>query len=341
MSITQIHLETRTTTEVGHASPRPQLPGALRRDGASTLWLNVNAPTDADLDWLARTFQFHPLAIEDCRNFNQRAKVEAYDGAGPGNGALAHPAPTGQEADINKGYLFLSLTTAARDGGELFAHEMEAFLGPDYLITVHREPLPVLDAVREQAAPDVRPDQLLHLIVDRMVDEYFPLLDEMEDEIDTLEDEILEKATPETLHRIFRLKQQLVFLRKITAPMREVMNALAGTRYGLVEIRTALYFRDAYDHLVRIYDLIETSRDLLGNALDAYLSTVSNRLNEVMKRLTLITTIFMPLSVLVGFGGMNFQHLPFGDPTFFAAMMVLLAVTPVLMFVWFRRSQLM
>ena len=313
MSITQIHLENQTTTPLPRDAARPVAKGAA-------LWLNVNAPTDEDLDWLERTYRFHPLTIEDCRNFNQRAKVEAYDG-----------------------YLFLSLTTTSRENGDLRPQEIEAFLGPDYLITVHREPLAALDAVREHYGSDkaglsVRPDFLLYLIADHMVDVYFPLLDEVEDEIDALEDEILEKPRQATLHRIFKLKQQLVFMRKITAPMRDVMNALAGTRYGLVEEHTALYFRDIYDHLIRIYDLVETSRDLLGNALDAYLSTVSNRLNEVVKRLTIFTAIFMPISFLVGLGGINFQQMPFDNSLAFAIFLVVLALTPVATIIWFWRK---
>jgi len=323
MSITQIHLDSHTTTEITRDAPRPYPPEAGEAEGG-IVWLDVSAPTEDDLAWLARAYDFHPLALEDCRNFNQRAKVEAYHG-----------------------YLFLSLTTTARKDGELVPQEMEAFLGTDYLITVHREPLPAIGAVREHWKTNARADFLLYLIADHMVDVYFPMLDEIEDEIDQLEDAILENATQATLHRIFTLKQQLVFLRKMTAPMRDVMNALAGTRWATTEGRpyidaqTALYFRDAYDHLTRIYDLIETSRDLLGNALDAYLSTVSNRLNEVMKRLTLITTIFMPISFLVGFGGMNFQQMPFDNPIAFGILITLLVIAPITMFVWFWRSRWM
>lgn len=317
MSITQIHLDTHTTTEITRDTPRPFPPDVGDAEGGM-VWLDVSTPTEEDLAWLARAYDFHPLALEDCRDFNQRAKVEAYHG-----------------------YLFLSLTAMTRQSGELVPQEMEAFLGPDYLITVHREPLSALEQMREHWKANSRADFLLYLIADHLVDAYFPLLDEMEDEIDELEDAILENATQATLHRIFRLKQQLVALRKITAPMRDVMNALASTRYGLIDDHTALYFRDAYDHLVRIYDLIETSRDLLGNALDAYLSTVSNRLNEVMKRLTLITTIFMPISFIVGFGGMNFKQLPFDNPIGFGILIALLAATPVVMMIWFWRSKWM
>ncbi len=321
MSITLIPLGNRTTTELGHDAPRPS-----PTDG--TVWLDVSCPTEQDLDWLARTYHFHPLTIEDLEHFNQRAKVEAYDEASArGSGAPA--------------YLFLSLTTTRRENGELHPLEMEAFLGPDYLITAHREPIPAIRDIQQHIKLGVRADFLLYLLCDHMADAYFPLLDEMEDEIDVLEDQILENATQETLHHIFELKQQLVLLRKVTGPMRDVMNALASTRYGLIDAPTAIYFRDTYDHLTRIYDLIETSRDLLGNSLDAYLSTVSNRLSEVMKRLTLITTIFMPVSFLVGFGGMNFKQLPFDNPTAFAIMMGLIVLMPTVMLVWFWRSKWM
>ena len=332
MTITLIDLDNHTTTSLPYDAARPS-------SAAGTLWLDVNAPSEDDLGWLARAYAFHPLTIEDCREFNQRAKIEAY-----ADTASLAASPSGADSSAPRsygapGYLFLSLMMAARAGGDLGAQELEAFLGPDYLITVHREPLPVLDAIREQSTKETRADFLLYRLADHIVDNYFPLLDEMDDEIDALEDQILENATQATMERIFTLKQQLVFLRKVTAPMRDVMNALAGTRYGLIDAQTALYFRDVYDHLTRIYDLIETSRDLLGNALDAYLSIVSNRLNEVMKRLTLFTTVFMPISFLVGFGGMNFTQMPFNNPVVFAIIMALIICLPLTMVIWFRRSK--
>ena len=311
MSIAQIHLDRRQAVELTRDAERPTAAEGI-------VWLDVFSPTEADLTWLARTYNFHPLAIEDCRHFNQRAKAESYSD-----------------------YLFLSLTTPARSGEDLQAQEMEAFLGADYLVTVHREPLSAIDGARERSTPSKRPDFLLYLIIDQMVDAYFPLLDAMEDEIDELEDEILENATQTTMHRIFSLKQQLVYLRKISTPMRDVMNSLAGTRYGLIDAQTALYFRDLYDHLTRIYDLVETSRDLLGNALDAYLSIISNRMNEVMKRLTLFTAVFMPISFLVGFAGINFQQMPFDNAVIFTLLLGLLVILPIIMLIWFWRSKWM
>lgn len=315
MPITHINLFTGATAEFKPDTPRPLADGSI-------VWLDVATPTEDDLSWLTRAYNFHPLAIEDCRHFDQRAKVDAYDG-----------------------YLFISVDAVARHNGDLSAQELEVFLGPDYLITVHRESIAALDEMRARCVSDnrtgnYRTDMLLYQLVDRMVDAIFPLLDEMEDEIDDLEDEILAKPTQASLHRVFELKRQLVFLRKTVGPMRDTMDVLADTRYDFIDPRSALYYRDTYDHLVRIYDLIETSRDLLGNALDAYLSGVSNRLSEVMKRLTLLTTIFMPISFLVGFGGMNFtQFIPFDNPLAFGILVALLVITPMSMMIWFWRSK--
>ncbi|MBI5034703.1 MAG: magnesium/cobalt transporter CorA [Chloroflexi bacterium] len=315
MPITQIDLETGAPKELTHDAVRPQANG-------STVWLDIPAPTEDDLNWLANQYHFHPLAIEDCRNFDQRSKVESYEG-----------------------YLFISVDAIVRNNGDLSAFELESFLSHDYLITVHREPLKALDEMRTRCSSDsrtgkYRADMLLYQIVDHMVDAIFPLLDEMEDEIDELEDLVLDKPTQEALHRVFNLKRQLVFLRKVIGPMRDAIDILADTRYDFIDSSTAFYYRDTYDHLVRIYDLIETSRDLLGNSLDAYLSTVSNRLNEVMKRLTLLTTIFMPISFIVGFGGMNFtQWIPFDSQIAFAVLLALLIVVPTGMLMWFRRSK--
>ncbi len=315
MSIVQIQLDSGKATALFPNTARPRAQRGI-------VWLDVSNPTDDDLAWLEEKYNFHPLALEDCRNFNQRAKVEDYGD-----------------------YLFVSFTTSTRGNGEIHVQEMEAFVSRAYLITIHRESLPALDAARQRAPARPRADFLLYLIADAMTDAYFPLLDEIEDEIDALEDQILETPTGATHRRIFALKQQLVYLRKVTGPMREVMNALAGTRRATaprrpyIDDRTALYFRDVSDHLTRIYELVETSRDLLGNALDAYLSSVSNRLNEVMKRLTLFATIFMPLSFIVGLGGMNFAQLPFDNPTAFALLIAALVVVPLTMLIWFARSK--
>jgi magnesium transporter len=288
-------------------------------------WVDIAEPTDQDLVWLEETYKFHPLTIEDCRHFNQRAKVEEYDG-----------------------YLFITLAVPrpAPPGQDMQADELQAFVGADYLVTVHDNILEAVETVRRRLLADkgkikTSPDFLLYLLADQLVDRYFPIMDDIEEEIGKLEDEILAQPDRQTLNRIFMLKQQLVYLRKTAGPKRELFHALSGRRFPLISARTELYFRDVYDHLVRIYEVIETSRDLLSNALDAYLSVVSNRLNEVMKRLTLVATVFMPLSFIVGFGGMNFEAIPFAEPLAFLLIVAVIVLTPLIMMIWFWRKEWM
>ena len=295
----------------------------LRHEKNVHWWLDLAAPTDQELDWLQQMFDFHPLTIEDCRQFNQRAKVEEYET-----------------------YLFITMAIPrpSADGREMEADELHAYLGSDYLVTVHTDSLAVITAVRQRLLNDkgalkVAPDFLLYMVTDQLMDQYFPMLEKIEEQIDAVEDEVLDRPTRATLNRIFALKQGLIYLRKTAGPEREVFNALAARRFPIISARTGLYFRDIYDHLVRTYEIIETSRDLLGNALDAYLSVVSNRLNEVMKRLTLVATIFMPLSFLAGFGGINFQSMPFGSAAAFAIFLAVLASAPLLMMIWFWRKE--
>lgn len=295
--------------------------GAADKGGKGAfVWTDLAQPTEDDLTSLQQTFGFHPLTIEDCRHFNQRAKVEEYDP-----------------------YIFITMAIPelTTDGG-VDADELHAFLGADFLVTVHDDDLPALEQVRQRVTLEtgklkMSPDFLLYLISDALIDQYFPVLDDIEETIGVLEDEIVARPDRDTLNRIFSLKQQLVYLRKTAAPERELFYSLSGRRFAQINGRTEIYFRDIYDHMVRIYEVIETSRDLLGNALDAYLSVVSNRLNEVMRRLTIIATIFMPLSFIVGFGGMNFTALPFDSPIALFILLSLIVLTPLAMMMWFLR----
>jgi magnesium transporter len=285
-------------------------------------WTDVVEPVEDDLSWLQTTFNFHPLTIDDCRHFDQRAKVQDY----------------GTYLFITMAIPRPSVTTT-----DMEADELHAFLGPDYLVTVHDHDLHPLERIRQRIlgeTPTMKasPDYLLYLIANELIDEYFPILDEIEEMIGTLEDEIVAQPDRDTLNRIFGLKQKLVYLRRTAGPERELFYSLSGRRFALILGKTDLYFRDLYDHMVHIYEGIETSRDLLSNALDAYLSVVSNRLNEVMRRLTVIATIFMPLSFLVGFGGMNFKQLPFDSGPALVVLITAMVLTPVTMMIWFWRK---
>jgi magnesium transporter len=320
MPTTRIQLESGVIAESGRRDAEKLV--AQKR---GLLWIDLIAPSEAELARLQRTFEFHPLSIEDSSHFRQRAKVVQYDG-----------------------YLFITLYSHRYDlnSHQIVAEELHVFLGSNYLVTVHQTPLPALSQARERYEQEVEPfkkgpDFFLYLIGDELVDSYFPLLDEVESKINELEHDIETDPKPAAMHSIFGLKQELIHLRKTTGPQREVFNSLATRHYDLIDKRVTLYFQDVYDHIVRIYEMIETHRDLLGNALDAYYSSTSSRLNEVMKRLTLIATIFMPLSVIAGLGGVNFRHMPFDSPLAFGILLVSMVVVPLGMWIWFKSRKWM
>jgi magnesium transporter len=181
-------------------------------------------------------------------------------------------------------------------------------------------------------------------VLDGMVDDNFPILDRVADELDEIEDSVLESPRPEDLHRIFALKRQLVAMRKVLSPQRDVQGLLSKRGDPRVSERTALYLRDVYDHLIRINEAIETNRDLLGNSLDAYLSAVGQRTNEIVKYLTVMSAVFLPLSFVVGFFGQNFDDLPFftnwvHSDALMWSMIVICVVLPGGMVAWFKHKR--
>jgi magnesium transporter len=232
---------------------------------------------------------------------------------------------------------------------DLELHELHAFLGERFLVTVHADEVPALEGVWQRVASDKRPlergvDFVYYLIADRVVDSNFAILDLIADELEELEDKVLENPQRRNLARIFELKRHLVAMRKVLSPQRDTMAMLSRRGDARVSERTSLYFRDVYDHLSRINESIEANRDLLGNALDAYLSAVSNRTNEIMKYLTLLSAIFLPLAFVVGFFGQNFDDLPWipnwvHSDTLMHAMIFVCLATPVAMLLWFRHKR--
>jgi magnesium transporter len=294
-----------------------------------TRWIDLASADAQALELLRERFNFHPLAIEDCANLDQRPKLEEYDG-----------------------HLFLvtqGFTCPTPYVKNLELHELHAFLGERYLVTVHADHVPALEDVWRRVTGDATPlgrgaDFVYYLIADALVDSNFPLLDRIADELETIEDVVLESPKRERLQRIFELKRHLVLMRKVLSPQRDVMAMLSRRGHVRVNERTSLYFRDVYDHLSRINESIEANRDLLGNALDAYLSAVSNRTNEIMKYLTLLSAVFLPLAFLVGFFGQNFVDLP-GFPdwvhshTLMGAMIATSIALPIAMVAWFRHKR--
>jgi magnesium transporter len=256
----------------------------------SFFWLDLEQPEGEDFEILRDVFGFHPLAVEDSETFNQRAKLDDYDD-----------------------FVFIVVYGASPDDDRLV--EVHCFYSERYLLTVHHDDCPAFAEIRRRyqqrdAAID-RPSLLLYRIIDGLVDSFFPILADFDDRIDELEDAIFKKADDAQLQEIFRMKRLLVGMRKAVSPQRDTFASLMGRigeLPGLAE-EDERYFRDVYDHLIRISDMIDSYRDLLTSAMDVYLSTVSNRLNAVMKQLAVIATIFLPLSWLTGFFGQNFGWL--------------------------------
>ncbi len=255
--------------------------------GGSFFWVDVDQPVEEDYAVLRDVFKFHPLAVEDSENFGQRAKLDDYDD-----------------------FVFLVVYGAVPDDDRLV--EVHCFYSERFLVTVHRDEAPAFTDVRQRyvkrnkAVDD--PAQLLYRIIDALVDSFFPILADFDDRIDELENQTFLNAGDQQLQEIFRMKRLLVGMRKAITPQRDMFATLMG---GVAELpgmtdEHERYFRDVYDHLIRISDLIDTYRDLLTSSMDVYLSTVSNRLNSVMKQLAVVATIFLPLTFITGFFGQNF-----------------------------------
>ena len=256
-------------------------------DTSARFWLDLTGTDTAAIVALLRdTFGFHPLAVEDAEHFGQRPKIDAYDGFA----------------------LLVVYGVTAED--QLV--EIHCFYTENYLVTVHHDPCPDLRNLAERLARPTgqHPDHvmLLYRVIDFVIDGYFPVLAKFDDQIDELEDEILQRPTEQQLGRLFDMKRSLISLRKVITPQRDMFATMLSGSDVLPGMTpdAERYFRDLYDHLIRISDLVDSYRDLMSGAMDTHLSTVSNRLNVVMKQLTIIATVFLPASFLTGFFGQNF-----------------------------------
>jgi len=298
---------------------------ALADDGG-LLWLDLRVTSEADGDLLSEVFHFHPLTIED--SVTPRVDPAKIDDYGE--------------------YLFIVVQALRpyETGQELKSTEVDFYMGSNYVVSIHLDDVPAIEGLRDLCRRDERftskgPDWLLHALLDALVDEYLPIVDAVDDEIDELEERLLQGHDTKVLSEILLTKRNSLKLRRATTPQREIMNRLSrGEFSSLITAEAAIYYRDVYDHLVRVEYLVESVRDLADGALQLYLSVVSNRLNEVMKVLTAAATIFLPLTLISGIYGMNFEEnqLPsFAAPWGFAVIvgtMITLAVTMLAYFRW-------
>ena len=298
------------------------LPALL--ESSTPTWVDITGPDDAEARLMHELLELHPLAIEDTRNQRQRPKLEEYPN-----------------------HLFLILNPVQVVNGECDVRELDVFVTRACTVTVHPETEPVLAEVERRlgwiAPGQMTTAHMLYVIIDTVVDSYFPFLDGVADEIEQLEDLVLAQPDEEALNRLFALKRRLVLLRKVVSPQRDVMTMLNRREVPYLDLgKLSLHMRDVLDHLLRINENVDTFRDLLSSGIDLYMSAVSNRLNRVVNRLTVVTVVVGALAVVTGFYGMNFERTwpPFGAPWGVPFTLVLMAAVVAGGIVVIRRSLL-
>nr|WP_232380527.1 magnesium/cobalt transporter CorA [Leptospira ainlahdjerensis] len=287
------------------------------------VWIDLDSAEGPDLDFLARECNFHPLAIEDCINKNQRPKLDEYGS-----------------------YIFIVLHRFHYDSEKkiLRNNEIHIFFNEKFVVTVHQKEEPLIEQLRARCMSQGNPlsrgtDQILYLLFDQTVDSNFPILDKMSEEIVKTETQILvNQDSQQTIAGILYLKRNLTRIRRVLSPQREIVNSLIRRDNQFLSPKIQIYFRDVYDHLSRLYETIDMDRDLLGNTMDAYFSVISQRTNDVVKRLTLISLIFMPLTFLTGFFGMNFTAIPYDSTLFLICTILGASLIPPGMIYWFRKK---
>jgi magnesium transporter len=268
----------------------------ITADPGEVTWINVTGITKGkDLEKLGECFKIHPLVLEDILEVGQRPKVEDYD---------------------DYLYIVLNSIRPVAEGEELVAEEISLILGPHYLLSFYSGADDLYAPVRErllQGKGRIRklgPDYLAYSLIDLVVDNYFVELENFGDQVESLEDEVVASPSPQTLRVVHRFKNDMIRLRKSLWPLREVIARLERRESPLISEALGNYFRDVYDHTIIAIDTVETYRDILSGMLDIYLSSMSNRLNQIMKVLTIIATIFMPLTFITSLYGMNFKNMP-------------------------------
>lgn len=300
-------------------------PAWLRSGSGVWVWVDLDKATPEEARVLTDVFHFHELSVEDALAESHHPKIEAYGD-----------------------YLYLILhgiNFKARE--HLFqTHDVDFFLGAQYLVTVHPGVSRSIEKIRDVCrrndhALGEGPGALLHRIVDAMVDNYRPEVDQLSDRLDKLESEVLQRPDPTLSRQILTFKRDVSSLRRVVLPQRDAMGRLARREYPQITEALAFRFRDVYDHLVRISDEASFFQDRLGSLLEAHLATVSNQLNTIMKVLTVLSTIFMPLTVLTGMYGMNvpLPHLPGGDSVqFWWILLIMLSISGLMLWGFHRKG---
>jgi magnesium transporter len=297
------------------------------KDLSTVTWVNIDGLHDIKImEKIGEHFGLHPLVMEDIVNTEQRPKMDDFDD-----------------------YIFVVLKMLYCDENEdeIRAEQISIVVGSNFVLSFQEKAGDIFNPLRERIrngkgrVRKMGPDYLAYCLLDAIVDNYFVVLEKLGEQIEGMEEELVKNPTPETLQRIHNLKREMIFLRKSVWPLREVISRLERSESSLIKEAIGIYLRDVYDHTIQVIDTIETYRDMLSGMLDIYLSSISNRMNQVMKVLTIIATIFIPLTFVAGIYGMNFEYMPELKWHWFypkAFWLVMIGIAGV-MLVYFRRKR--
>ncbi len=287
-------------------------------------WLDIEAPTEDDVKLMSEVLKFHPLAVEDCVHKQARPKIEDYSG-----------------------YIFIVFHGINFNPGEylLDTIDVDFFIGLNFIVTVHEKPLQSIAVTKARLEKnpnllEAGPDRVLYRILDELVDRYISVIDDMSEMLTKIEDSIFENFSKEALSQIFSTKKEVLSLRRLSGPQMEILKTLTYKESPYIKSSTQMYLRDVYDHMLRIVDMLDNQRDLLSGALDSYLSQVSNRTNDVMKVLSIVATIMLPMSVLTGLYGTNFVKLPGAtNPMAFWVLVFIMVTLAGGLFSYFKKKK--
>ena len=312
------HLQERVLDTIEEAFPLKDLP--------TVTWINIDGLHQLDIiEKVGQNFDIHPLVLEDIVNTGQRPKTEEFE---------------------NLIFVVLKMLHYNENSEKIGSEQFSLVLGSNFLLTFQEIQGDVFRTVRERIRkPKSRIrkagcDYLAYALIDAIVDHYYLILEKLGENIEALEEDLLENPSPETLQTLHEMKREMIYLRKQIWPIREIINSLVKTESSLIQKQMHIYFRDVYDHTIQIVDTIESYRDILAGMLDIYLSTLSNKMNEVMKVLTIIATIFIPITFIAGVYGMNFKFMPELEWRWgYAMVWVVIVVAVGIMIGFFKKKQ--
>jgi magnesium transporter len=296
------------------------------KDKPTVTWINIDGIHQGEIiEKIGRHFGMHPLIQEDIMNTEQRPKIE----------------DAGEHIFVVLKMLYLN-----NKKDEIQAEQVSIVLGKDFVISFQEREGDVFDPIREHIRNNkgrirkMGADYLAYALIDAVVDNFFNILENTGEKIELLEEKLVSDPNPKTLHAIHRLKSDMIYVRKSVWPLREIISGLQRTGSSLIKETTQIYLRDVYDHSIQIIDSVETFRDMLSGMLDIYLSSISNRMNEIMKVLTIIATIFIPLTFIAGVYGMNFKYMPeLSVPWAYPATWLVMIIIGGIMLLYFKKKK--